>query len=254
MIKIVIQTGHTNSNLSSLGLGSGAPGEQELTKRVGDRLSFLLRSKGFEIKQTDAIAYADQNITNNDWNLFLALHGDADYANDGGGGFATYPEPSTDGATGESQRIAQIINKVYFPETQIIYKDRANANTKYYYMWKYLTASTPCVLIEMGQVQDPHDKVLLSNTDLIANALGRAICKAFGVPFDVVTEPTTPPAPVDPTIALNKKIRDLEEEIKNLNILHQQAIAQMEIDQKEIMLNFKSGLIEELSEFIKNYQ
>lgn len=193
MPKIVIQEGHINSEHSSLGLGSGAPGEQELTKRIGDRLAFVLRSRGFEVVVTDANANDDKNITDNDWDLFLALHGDADYAGDGGSGFATFPEPSTDGATAESQRIAKIINDTYFPEVQIVYRDVSNPNTKYYYMWKYLSSSTPCVLIEMGQVQDPHDKVLLSNTDLIANALGRSVCKAFSVPYDAEPLPSTNP-------------------------------------------------------------
>jgi N-acetylmuramoyl-L-alanine amidase len=193
--RIVLQAGHINSQFSSLSLGSGAPGEQELTLRIANRLSTILRERGFTVVQTDANAYADTVITKQDWDLFLALHGDADYAGDNGSGFATFPEPSTDGATVESQRIAKVINDFYFPEVQIVYRDLANANTKFYYMWKYLTAKTPCVLIEMGQVQDPHDRILLANTDLIANALGRAICNAFNIPFEVVVTPPVPPTP-----------------------------------------------------------
>ena len=51
---------------------------------------------------------------------FLALHYDA-YINGSIGGFADYPEPSTDGATVESQRITKVINEVYFPESGIQY-------------------------------------------------------------------------------------------------------------------------------------
>lgn len=187
-MKILIQAGHINcqyNSIEKLRTSTGAPGEQELTLRIANRLSAILREKGFEVVQTDANANDDPNITNKDWDLFLALHGDADYSGDMGSGFATFPEPSTDGATQESQRIAGVINDFYFSEVQIVHRDLSNNDTKYYYMWKYLSSKTPCVLIEMGQVQDPHDRILLSNTDLIANALGRAICKAFNVPYEL---------------------------------------------------------------------
>jgi hypothetical protein len=214
MKKVVIQAGHINAKNNSIVAlrgSTGAPGEQELTKRIADRLSSLLREKGVEVKQTDACANDDKSITGADWDLFLALHGDADYAGDGGSGFATFPEPSTDGATSESQRIAKIINDYYFPEVQIVHRDLANKNTKYYYMWKYLTAKTPCVLVEMGQVQDPHDKVLLANTDLIANALATAILRALGIE-NMPSDDTT----VEDIAKLQKEIADLKKSQKDL--------------------------------------
>lgn len=181
MKRVVIQAGHIGK------AGAGSPGEQEVNKRIADRLSAVLRDRGFEIIQTDYYAYNDTKVTKQDHDLFLALHCDMDYAGDNGSGFADYPEPSTDGATKESQRITKILNESYFPEVKIVYKNRSNANTRYYYMWKYLTLKTPCVLIEMGQTQDPHDRVLLGNTDLIANAIGRAVCKAFNINFDSIS-------------------------------------------------------------------
>lgn len=205
-MNLVIQAGHINSQYSSLGLGSGAPGEQEVNKRIADRLCALLREKGFSVIQTDANANDDEAITKVDHDLFLALHCDADYAGDTGNGFADYPEPSTDGATQESQRICKIINDTYFPEVKINYINRSNANTRYYYMWKYLTPKTPCVLIEMGQCQDPHDKVLLANTELIAGALSKSICKAFGI---VEPTPEPPVVPSEPLVEQNPcKVQD----------------------------------------------
>lgn len=194
-MKIVIQAGHINcqyNSIVSLRGNTGAPGEQEVNKRVADRLSAVLRGKGFEVLQTNACANDDKSVTKIDHDLFLALHCDADAPNDNGGGFADFPEPSTDDATKESQRITKIFNDLYFKETKIVYKNGSNAKTRYYYMWKYLTAKTPCVLIEMGQSVDPHDKVLLANTDLIVNALARCVCKAFGVLYDVPDVPTDP--------------------------------------------------------------
>lgn len=190
---ICLQSGHEGRTSGS----TGAPGEQELTVRIRKRLSELLISKGFMVQLVNADPTPAE--IDKDFDLFLALHGDADYAGDMGSGFADYPEPSTDGATVESQRICKVINETYFPETQIKYVNHSNANTRYYYMWKQLSAKTPCVLIEMGQVQDPHDKVLLANTDLIAGALSKSICKAFGVAEPPVVVPTPPVVPIPPT-------------------------------------------------------
>lgn len=216
--KILLQEGHINARP---GMASGAPGEQELTKRIGDRLASVLRTKGFEVTVTDSNADIDPNVTDKDWDLALCLHGDADYANDGGSGFAAFPEPSTDAATKESQRIAKIINETYFPEVKIVFKDRSNANTKYYYLWKFLSAKTPCVLLEMGQVQDVHDKVLLANTDLIVNAIARSICKAFNVPFDA------PVPPVDPCEQLKKDLAAANQKIVALTAQNGDISAQL---------------------------
>jgi len=191
-IKICLQSGHWNK------AGSGAPNEQATNKRITDRLADMLRQRGFAVTQTDWYANNDPVVTKTDYKLFLSLHCDMDYPNDGGSGFADFPEPSTDGATAESQRICKIINETYFPEVKINYVSHSNANTRYYYMWKYLTAKTPCVLLEMGQSIDPHDKVLLANTDLIAGGIARALCKAFSVNYEIVP-PTV--SPVDPHLA-----------------------------------------------------
>ena len=222
MIKICLQSGHWNK------AGGGAPNEQATNKRITDRLSDVLRQRGFAVTQTDWYANNDPVVTQTDFKLFLALHCDMDYQGDNGGGFADYPEPNTDFATVESQRICKIINETYFPEVKINYVNHSNANTRYYYMWKYLTPKTPCVLIEMGQSIDPHDSVLLANTDLIANALGRAICKAFSVPYEI-TPPTPPVVDTCPT-----ELATAKEEILSLN----KALEQSKLD-SDTMLAIK---------------
>lgn len=207
-IRIALQAGHVDKP----GV-NGAPNESATNKRITDRLSSVLRDRGFDVTQTNYYAWQDPNVTKVDFDLFLALHCDMDYPNDNGSGFADYPEPSTDGATNESQRICKVINDFYFQETGITYKNRSNANTRFYYMWQYLTSKTPCVVIEMGQSIDPHDSVLLANTDLIANALGRAICKAFNVAFDTippVVVPSTPP------LEDSEEVKQLKIQIENL--------------------------------------
>lgn len=213
MKKVVIQAGHINvknNSIVALRSSTGAPGEQELNLRIANRLAAYLRERGIEVKQTDANANDDSSITSKDWDLFLAIHGDADYVGDAGGGFADYPEPITDKVTNKSQTICSLINQSYFPEVKINYTNHSNKNTRYYYMWKYLSANTPCVLIELGQVQDPHDKVLLANTELIANALGTAICIALGV-NPIVTPIGDPPLSINPEVeALKKEIEELK--------------------------------------------
>jgi len=191
--KVVLQAGHIGRTSGNV----GAPGEQELNKRITDRLASILRGKGFEIKQTDAYADSDTDITKVDWDLFLALHGDADIYGTGGG-MVDFPEPASDGATAESQRIAKCITEEYFKHSEIVnHPERSNANTRFYYVWDNLTSKTPCVIVEMGVVQDAHDKVLLGDTDRIANALARGVCKAFGVAFD-----PPPPIPPEPPIVV----------------------------------------------------
>lgn len=193
-IKICLQAGHENAkNNCDIALrgSTGAPGEVEFTVRTRNRLSEILISKGFQIQLVDSTFNCDPKANDQDYNLFLAIHYNA-YINGSIGGFTDFPEPSTDGATAESQRIAGVLKDVYFPNAGIEYKSLSNANTRYYYMWKFLSAKTPCVLIECGTGQNPHDKVILADTERVCNAIARGICKAFNVPFD----PVTPPTPV----------------------------------------------------------
>ena len=99
-------------------------------------------------------------------------------------------------ATAESQRIDKEIEGEYFQNTGIVnHPERSNANTKFYYMWSQLSAKTQCVIIEMGVVQDAHDKVILADTERVATAIARGVCKAFGVAYDAPVPPT--PAPVN---------------------------------------------------------
>lgn len=217
MKKICVMAGHINIQYncnSNLRRSTGAPGEQEANLRIANRLSEILRGKGFEVKQTDGNANCDIAVTSKDWDLFISLHCDANYAGDEGGGFVDYPEPSTDGATAESQRIAKAIEGEYFNHSGIRnVPTRSNANTRYYYMWKSLSYKTPCVIVEMGERQDPHDSVILADTDIVANALGRGICKAFDVAWD--DQPTQPPCDAQLNEA-RLRITTLEKEVGNL--------------------------------------
>lgn len=232
MKRIVLQAGHLNcknNSIVSLRGNTGAPGEQELNYRIASRVAGLLRQKGFEVKQTDACANDDRSITGQDYDLFLAIHGDADYPNDNGGGLVGVCDPAQDQARVESGRIKEVIRSLYFHHAEIRDRNATSINILNYYMWKYLTAKTPCVLIELGQVQDPHDKVLLADTDRISNALARAICTAFGVTFDAPQPPVVVPKdPKDVMIDdLRGQVRTLESQVRDLKVAVESAKSEM---------------------------
>lgn len=237
-IKICLQSGHYSK-------GGGAPQELETNKRITDRLAFILRQRGFEVTQTDWYGYNDPAVTKVDFSLFLALHCDMDYPNDGGSGFADYPDPSSDYATKESQRICKIINDNYFPEVGINYINRSNANTRFYYMWKYLTAKTPCVLLEMGQSIDPHDNVLLGNTELIASGIGRAICKAFNVSYEIEIPPEQIPHTCEDEMKpLREEIERLKRAIGQLGNDNLEALAKTEAECEQKIKDYKKKIVD----------
>jgi N-acetylmuramoyl-L-alanine amidase len=207
---ICLQSGHEGVTTGA----TGAPGEQELNVRIRNRLSQMLISKGFVVQLVNA--NPPQSEINKDFDLFLALHGDANIYGTGGG-IIGYIDPAIDSSpesNAESKRIKEAIESQYFIHSGIVnHPERNNANITHYYMWSRLSAKTPCVLLEMGVVQDAHDKVILADTDIVANAIARGICVAYNVPFDAPVPP-----PVDPTIALNAKIKDLENKVNLLTI------------------------------------
>lgn len=189
---ICLQAGHSNTTTGS----TGAPNEMAFNVDIRNQVAGELRKRGFEVATTDANADKDPAITKVDWDLFLAIHYDADIYNTGGY-FVDYPEPSTDGATTESQRICKVISAEYGKVTGIVnHPERTNANTRYYYLWKSLTAKTPCNLIECGVgMHVPDDwQILHFDRPRVVEAITRGICMAFGVNYDI-TPPTPPVIP-----------------------------------------------------------
>jgi N-acetylmuramoyl-L-alanine amidase len=189
---ICLQAGHDGRTSGA----TGAPGEIELNVRIRNRLSQLLIERGFMVQLVGADPTKEEY--NKDFDLFLALHGDANIYGTGGGVVACIAPPpfdSSEVSNAESRRIRDTINSIYFKETGIVnHPERSNKNMTEYYMWEKLTAKTPCVIIEMGVVQDAHDKVLLGNTELIASAIARALCSAFNVSYEI-NQPAPSPVP-----------------------------------------------------------
>lgn len=209
-MKICIQSGHKNILTGA----TGAPGERDWNIKTTDLLAELLKSKGFEVYIADGKANTDNKVTSTDWDLFLAVHYDADIYNDRGG-FIDTPDPSVDLSTKESNRIANILREEYFTDKLGIPErpKRSNANTRFYYMWSSLTAKTPCVLIECGVGwRKPEDYNTLYNCrEEVVNALAKGICRAFNVEFET---PTTP-QPIDQLTFIEQDINsDVESKLK----------------------------------------
>lgn len=182
MKSIILQAGHLNCKSNcvvALRGSTGAAGEVQINQAVRDETARILIEKGHNVLEVDSNYNCDPSSLDKDWDLFLAIHCDMNYANDQGSGFCDYPEPSTDDATEESQRCAKAIQDYFFPKVGIKVVSKSNKNTRYYYMWQSISAKTPCVLIEMGQVQDEHDYPILKDTKKVSSALAESILSAL---------------------------------------------------------------------------
>lgn len=219
MKKICLQAGHENTSQNSIEVlrrSTGAPNEMSFNVDIRNQVAGELRKRGFNVTTTDANANNDPDITERDFDLFLSIHYDADIYNRGGG-FIDFPDPSTDHASSESQRLQRILSEEYFKKTGIVrHQERSNPNTKFYYMWKYLSAKTPCNLIECGVgMHSPDDHTLLHfNRPLVVEGIVRGICEAFDVEYDQAQAQ-------DPCTELRKENGKLRAEIvkqKTLNV------------------------------------
>lgn len=243
---VCIQAGHYPRTTGA----TGAPGEQENNWRITNRLDDLLIARGIVVQIVGADP-TDVEITK-DFDLFLSLHCDANTAIEGG--CIGFPEPSTDAATVESQRICKEIESVYFQETGIKnVPGKITNGIKYYYMWKRLSAKTPCVLLEMGESLDAHDQVILNDTERVAVAIAKGVCKAFGINYE-----PTPPAPIPPTPPTDP----CADKIKEINILKSMVAAQkiefaakIAVKDKECQDNlasYKSKIADSIKKVLEN--
>jgi N-acetylmuramoyl-L-alanine amidase len=249
---IVLQSGHQNIQFNSdeaLHGSTGAPQEAGKNYKITSRTAELLRARGFSVKQTDANANSDPAITDRDWDLFLSIHCDSDSSTNGG--FTDFPEPSTDGATVESQRIANAIALKFFSETGIterLDRRQKSAGVMYYYMWHDLSAATPCVLIEMGESVDAHDSVILNDTERCAKALARGVCQAFGVAYD----PVQPPTPVEPMVSIKKSEYDaLKTQVSSLNTKATELGAKLAVKDNECQVKLNAQK-KKVSDFVSS--
>lgn len=214
MYKICLQAGHQNIKFNSIVAlhgATGAPQEVDFNIKTRNRLAEILRAKNIEVVTTDANANDDPSITQTDFDLFLSCHYDADVYGDSGG-FVDRCDPNLDGAADRSLKALQKIQDVYFSRTGIknMYQ-RRNINTSQYYMWRYLSQNTPCVIIECGVGQrKPNDyEVLFNQNEKVCQAIAEGIFNYLGVS-------TQPVPPSDPCISYKTQIEQLNTTISTL--------------------------------------
>ena len=214
--RICLQAGHANCQYNSivaLRKSTGASNEMSFNVDIRNKVAAELRARGFEVVTTDANANDDKNITKTDFDLFLAIHYDADVYRVGGG-FVDTPDPSVDSANSESLRIAKHLADEYFSNTKIVnHPERSNLKTKFYYMWKFLTSKTPCVIIECGvgmHVPDDH-QVLHFMRPVVVMGIVAGICAAFDVPYQQTT-------PIDPCAETRAGLAKFQEAYQNTKI------------------------------------
>lgn len=177
MSKVCIQAGHKGMTTGA----TGAPGERDWTTKIVPMVASKLKARGISVYETDAFGNNDPKVTDTDWDLFLSVHYDADIYKDRGG-FTDFPDPSVDMVNARSKELSKKISDVFFPRVKIPVKNRSNANTRFYYMWQFLSAKTPCVLIECGVGwRQPEDYTTLRKYDEVASALADAVSVALGV-------------------------------------------------------------------------
>jgi hypothetical protein len=248
-MKVVLQAGHLNIAKNSdiaLRPATGAPGEVEFTADIVSRLKPVLVSLGLNVTTTDANANDDKSITSKDWDLFLAIHWDADVYKDSGG-FVDFPEPSTDFATAKSQSMANNLASMYFPVTGIKnVPARSNKNTRYYYMWQYLSAKTPCVLIECGVGnRKPDDYNMLNlNRAKVLEGISKGLARAFGIPYTVTD--------------LANQVKDLQEKLDTATKAVKDYQSAIESDKGVILslnkqINDLKVLLDSIGKVMKNY-
>lgn len=239
---ICLQAGH-EGRISG---ATGAPGEIELNVRIRNRLSQILIEKGFVVQLVNADPIKAEYYK--DFDLFLALHGDADIYGTGGGVVACIAPPpydSSEESNAKSRAIRDAIISEYFNHSGIVnHPERSNKKMTKYYMWPKLTDNTSCVIIEMGVVQDAHDKVLLADTERISTAIARGICKAFNVDYE-----TTSPVIENPPVS-NTELEDLKRELIQLKLEKEQAemnfktrLADKDIECQEKITTYKEKII-----------
>ena len=249
MTLICLQAGHYPRIIGA----TGTAGEQELNWRITLALTELLKARNFVVQIVGADP-SDAEIAK-DFDLFLALHGDMDTA--GEGGCIGYIDPAVDSSpesNAKSKAIKEAIQSVYFKESGI--KDVPNkvtTNITRYYMWKRLSAKTSCVLIEMGEVKDPHDSVILADTNMVAVALAKGICKAFNVNYELnPVPPITPPQPTDPCEAVKKENETLKKALSDAQKSYSDSLALVRTECDQKLASYKSRLAVELEKTITN--
>lgn len=243
---IGIQAGHQNIQLNcdlTLQPETGATGEETFNVAVRDTLGDILIAYGFEVQLDDANANCNPGTIGKDFDFYLAIHAEGAPQ----GGAISAPDPSVDAVNDKSQRICSTIASVYFPDTGITNTSQiVDPNMTFYYMWNVLTAKTPCGIIECGDLQDPHDSVILNDHRRVALGIAHGICLAFAVTWK--GDPlTVNPAPIpDPCALYKTQLTQLQQQFDAYKQAHPIVIT-------TVTQPTNPGFFKELSILLKKY-
>lgn len=200
--RVCVQAGHYPD-------GGGAPGEAKWTQRFATTLIPKLNALG--VQTVLAGDYYNKPVpreVTEDYDLYYSIHYDASVygatPNMNTGCFVDFGTPETE--VWEAGRFNDLWESMYPRATAIPHRERANANTNFYYGFSPLSASTPGIVAEHGcgatdgvwqkDIYYPtggdKDK-LWGDTDAVADA----VAAVFARYFNLSAGPVTPPVPTD---------------------------------------------------------
>lgn len=185
---------HDSHSIYDAGLGSlraygGAPGESVFVRALNDKLVPQLHARGITVARVAGDMKAHPEFSQ-DWDLFLAPHYESDTHGHESGWFWGRAASSTQPAADD--RFGAIFERRYSalpapPQRQ----GWMTVNVTDYYAFRYTTASTPGVLLELGvgapvcnghgQPSAPDHDWLRANVDIIATTIVDSISELGGV-------------------------------------------------------------------------
>lgn len=226
MVSVLLQAGHSAEFPPNRTGGGGAPGEADWTARCARRLAAELAVYGIDVTivgswMSNGVVVTPPASVLRRYDLFIALHYDANIYGVGGGFIDRYrPEnygrPATGGRAVE-ERFMATFEANYFEETGIANKpNRRNPNTNDYYGYRSLINPTPRVLIEfgVGAPGAPDYDVLWNGLAEVTESTAACVAELFGI----APPPTPEPDPEDdmallpkPPITREQAIADLQQ-------------------------------------------
>lgn len=193
---VVIQAGHVSihDNIDwGLRGATGAPGESDYTPKIAAEVAGAIQAHGIDCIIVDANFNGDAQA-GRPYDAFVALHCQSDPPHQSGFGIGV-ENPTEDQVATESQRLATTLSYFYAQRTGLQRRDNwmeHNVNVSEYYMFGVLNASTPCCLLEMGNMS-VDKQYLEGNMNMVASGIVDGILSFLKVDQPAVAaEPDTP--------------------------------------------------------------
>jgi hypothetical protein len=185
--RVLIQAGHSAQFPPYRTGGGGAPGEAAWATDLAAVLAGRLRAAGVEVVCVGAwlvngvVVMAPALVTDEDYDLFLSLHYDANLGPTYNTGcFADRARFDPMGA--ESDRFIRIWERRYPAELGIpLHNERRNPNTWDYYAFRDTTANTKGAILEHGVGQGLDHATLFDRIDEVARVDAACVLEYLGI-------------------------------------------------------------------------